>query len=405
MGARGGGKVILALPEGSPQAGHLGREVTAPLSPRPLERGWRKQKEGGAAAPQPKVRLRQEVVSAAGQRRGQRIAMPVRKFFAREKRPYGLGMVGRLTNRTYRKRIDSYVKRQIEDMDDHRCARVRARGRRGGWGGAQLQAGEARGRGRARIPLTPRPAAQAVLHLLAHLRAFARHHPGGVHLRHRARGLLAARDGGLGERGALPSPDRRLQSAGTPSAALREERARAAPVSSALLQVLRNRGVYENVKYVQQENFWIGPSSVRAGPRGRRRVGTLGGPGRGHRCPSRSPAGGAHSPGRQVLALHAPGPAGAQFHPRGAGAREALRLLRAQRPVGLRADVGGGVLGGCARPGSWLLRCSGASQRGPSAPLRALPPACAWQAAAAAGLCGARSLCACGACPCARVSR
>jgi hypothetical protein len=28
--------------------------------------------------------------------------------------------VGRLTNRTYRKRIDSYVKRQIEDMDDHR---------------------------------------------------------------------------------------------------------------------------------------------------------------------------------------------------------------------------------------------------------------------------------------------
>ncbi|XP_059976547.1 inactive rhomboid protein 1 isoform X3 [Mesoplodon densirostris] len=87
----------------------------------PLERGWRKQKEGGAAAPQPKVRLRQEVVSAAGQRRGQRIAMPVRKFFAREKRPYGLGMVGRLTNRTYRKRIDSYVKRQIEDMDDHRC--------------------------------------------------------------------------------------------------------------------------------------------------------------------------------------------------------------------------------------------------------------------------------------------
>ena len=59
------------------------------------------------------MRLRQEVVSTAGQRRGQRIAMPVRKLFAREKRPYGLGMVGRLTNRTYRKRIDSYVKRQI----------------------------------------------------------------------------------------------------------------------------------------------------------------------------------------------------------------------------------------------------------------------------------------------------
>lgn len=93
-------------------------EISPP--PRPLERGWRKQKEGTPGGPQPKVRLRQEVVSTAGQRRGQRIAVPVRKFFAREKRPYGLGMVGRLTNRTYRKRIDSYVKRQIEDMDDHR---------------------------------------------------------------------------------------------------------------------------------------------------------------------------------------------------------------------------------------------------------------------------------------------
>lgn len=29
-------------------------------------------------------------------------------------------------------------------------------------------------------------------------------------------------------------------------------------------QVLRNKGVYENVKFVQQENFWIGPSSVSA---------------------------------------------------------------------------------------------------------------------------------------------
>lgn len=64
--------------------------------------------------------LRQEVVSVTGQRRGQRIVIPVKKLFAREKRPYGLGMVGKLTNRTYRKRIDSYVKRQIEDMDDHR---------------------------------------------------------------------------------------------------------------------------------------------------------------------------------------------------------------------------------------------------------------------------------------------
>lgn len=91
---------------------------TSPFYFRPLERGWRKAKEGTPGPP--KVPLRQEVVSVHGQRRGQRIVVPVKKLFAREKRPYGLGMVGKLTNRTYRKRIDSYVKRQIEDMDDHR---------------------------------------------------------------------------------------------------------------------------------------------------------------------------------------------------------------------------------------------------------------------------------------------
>lgn len=31
-----------------------------------------------------------------------------------------------------------------------------------------------------------------------------------------------------------------------------------------ILQILRNKGVYESVKYIQQENFWIGPSSVKA---------------------------------------------------------------------------------------------------------------------------------------------
>ncbi|XP_047570154.1 inactive rhomboid protein 1 isoform X6 [Lutra lutra] len=148
----------------------------------PLERGWRKQKEGGAAAPQPKVRLRQEVVSAAGQRRGQRISMPVRKFFAREKRPYGLGMVGRLTNRTYRKRIDSYVKRQIEDMDDHRPFFTY-------W-------------------LT-------FVHSLVTILAVC---------------IYGIAPVGFSQHETVDS-------------------------------VLRNRGVYENVKYVQQENFWIGPSS------------------------------------------------------------------------------------------------------------------------------------------------
>ena len=64
------------------------------------------------------MRLNQEVVSV--QQRGQKISVPVQRLFAREKRPYGMGIVVRLTNRSYRKRIDSYVKRQIEDMDDHR---------------------------------------------------------------------------------------------------------------------------------------------------------------------------------------------------------------------------------------------------------------------------------------------
>ncbi|CAB1341805.1 unnamed protein product, partial [Coregonus sp. 'balchen'] len=127
----------------------------------PLERGWRKAKEGTPGPP--KVPLRQEVVSVNGQRRGQRIVVPVKKLFAREKRPYGLGMVGKLTNRTYRKRIDSYVKRQIEDMDDHRPFFTY-------W--------------------------ITVVHLLI-----------------------------------------------------------------TILAVLRNKGVYENVKFVQQENFWVGPSS------------------------------------------------------------------------------------------------------------------------------------------------
>lgn len=147
----------------------------------PLERGWRKQKAGAAGAA-PRVRLRQEVVSAAGQRRGQRIAVPVRKLFAREKRPYGLGMVGRLTNRSYRKRLDSYVKRQIEDMDDHRPFFTY-------W-------------------LT-------FVHSLVTILAVS---------------IYGIAPVGFSQHETVDS-------------------------------VLRNRGVYENVKRVQQENFWIGPSS------------------------------------------------------------------------------------------------------------------------------------------------
>ncbi|XP_074475630.1 inactive rhomboid protein 1 isoform X4 [Sebastes fasciatus] len=147
----------------------------------PLERGWRKAKDGSLV--QPKVRLKQEVVSVnSHQQRGQRIVVPVKKLFAREKRPYGLGMVGRLTNRTYRKRIDSFVKRQIEDMDDHRPFFTY-------W--------------------------ITCVHLLVTILALT---------------IYGIAPVGFTQHETVDS-------------------------------VLRNKGVYENVKFVQQQNFWVGPSS------------------------------------------------------------------------------------------------------------------------------------------------
>ncbi|XP_039879079.1 inactive rhomboid protein 1 isoform X1 [Simochromis diagramma] len=147
----------------------------------PLERGWRKAKSGSAV--QPKVRLKQEVVSVnSHQQRGQRIVVPVKKLFAREKRPYGLGIVGRLTNRSYRKRIDSYVKRQIEDMDDHRPFFTY-------W--------------------------ITCVHLLITILAVT---------------IYGIAPIGFSQHETVDS-------------------------------VLRNKGVYENVKFVQQQNFWVGPSS------------------------------------------------------------------------------------------------------------------------------------------------
>uniref|UniRef100_A0A672Q0N8 Inactive rhomboid protein n=1 Tax=Sinocyclocheilus grahami TaxID=75366 RepID=A0A672Q0N8_SINGR len=146
----------------------------------PLERGWRKGKDGVLI--QPKVQLRQEVVSVGGQRRGQRITVPVKKLFAKEKRPYGLGMVGRLTNRTYRKRIDSYVKKQIEDMNDHRPFFTY-------W--------------------------ITFVHLLITILAVS---------------IYGIAPVGFSQHETVDS-------------------------------VLRNKGVYENVKFMQQENFWVGPSS------------------------------------------------------------------------------------------------------------------------------------------------
>ncbi|KAJ3607598.1 hypothetical protein NHX12_024649 [Muraenolepis orangiensis] len=148
----------------------------------PLERGWRKEKSCSLVQP-PLCLIQEAVVGTSGQQqRGQRICVPVRKLFAREKRPYGLGMVGRLTNRSYRKRIDSYVQRQIEDMDAHRPFFTY-------W--------------------------ITFVHLLITILAVAVH------------GIAPV---GFSQHETVDS-------------------------------VLRNKGVYENVKFVQQENFWVGPSS------------------------------------------------------------------------------------------------------------------------------------------------
>ncbi|KAM7035819.1 inactive rhomboid protein 2 isoform 1-T1 [Acridotheres tristis] len=62
----------------------------------------------------------------------------------------------------------------------------------------------------------------AIFHILDHLCPHSHHPAGHLHLRHRPHWLHPACD------------DR----------------------------VLRNKGVYESVKYIQQENFWIGPSSI-----------------------------------------------------------------------------------------------------------------------------------------------
>lgn len=54
-------------------------------------------------------------------KRGKRIASKVKHFaFDRQKRHYGLGVVGNWLNRSYRRSISSTVQRQLENFDSHR---------------------------------------------------------------------------------------------------------------------------------------------------------------------------------------------------------------------------------------------------------------------------------------------
>uniref|UniRef100_K7F475 Inactive rhomboid protein n=1 Tax=Pelodiscus sinensis TaxID=13735 RepID=K7F475_PELSI len=119
-----------------------------------------------------------------GPKRGKRIASQVRHFaFDRKKRYYGLGVVGKWLNRTYRRSISSVVQSQLENTDSHRPYFTY-------W-------------------LT-------FVHLLITLLVICTY--------------------GIAPMGFAQHVTTEL--------------------------VLRNKGVYESVKYIQQENFWIGPGSI-----------------------------------------------------------------------------------------------------------------------------------------------
>uniref|UniRef100_A0ACB8EKK8 Inactive rhomboid protein 2 n=1 Tax=Sphaerodactylus townsendi TaxID=933632 RepID=A0ACB8EKK8_9SAUR len=120
----------------------------------------------------------------AASQRGTRIASKVKHFaFDRKKRYYGLGVVGKWLNRTYRRSISSVVRTQLEITDSHR--------------------------------------------------PYFTYWITSVHI---IITLLI-----IGTYGIAPVGF-------------------AQHLTTAL--VLRNKGVYESVKYIQQENFWVGPSSI-----------------------------------------------------------------------------------------------------------------------------------------------
>uniref|UniRef100_A0A8B9T458 Inactive rhomboid protein n=1 Tax=Anas platyrhynchos TaxID=8839 RepID=A0A8B9T458_ANAPL len=120
--------------------------------------------------------------AVAAPRRGRRIASKVKHFaFDRKKRYYGLGVVGKWLNRTYRRSLSSIVQSQLENTDSQYFTY---------W--------------------------ITFVHILIT--------------------LLVIGTYGIAPIGFTQHVTTEL--------------------------VLRNKGVYESVKYIQQENFWIGPSSI-----------------------------------------------------------------------------------------------------------------------------------------------
>jgi hypothetical protein len=54
-------------------------------------------------------------------RRGRRIASQVKHFaFDKQKRQFGMGVVGKWLNRNYRRSISSNVQKQLDDFHSHR---------------------------------------------------------------------------------------------------------------------------------------------------------------------------------------------------------------------------------------------------------------------------------------------
>lgn len=130
------------------------------------------------------LRVVGKVSTPTAPKRGTRIASRVKHFaFDRKKRYYGLGVVGKWLNRTYRRSISSVVRSQLELTDNHRPYFTY-------W--------------------------ITFVHIIITLLIICTY--------------------GIAPIGF------------------------AQHLTTAL--VLRNKGVYESVKYIQQENFWIGPSSI-----------------------------------------------------------------------------------------------------------------------------------------------
>lgn len=109
--AEGGGTAA----EGLPRAPHRCRRLRRPQAPPGLcGVGIRLR----AALPSRKEHGRPPAPRA---KRGRRIASKVKHFaFDRQKRHYGLGVVGKWLNRSYRRSISSTVQRQLENFDSHR---------------------------------------------------------------------------------------------------------------------------------------------------------------------------------------------------------------------------------------------------------------------------------------------